>query len=112
MTTYTILSGEGEMIETGLSLRDAADEVLTSGSREYGIRPDTHGPGFELWVRPHVANRPWAVTQFFSIEIDREAAELAIFEKVVTSGRFPGHNEAITDEEYADMQRQFAESGE
>lgn len=103
MTTYAILSGEGETLATGLNLRDAADAVLTSDSREYEIRPDARGPGFELWARQQVANRPWAVTQFFSIKTDREAAELEIFEKVVASGRFPGHNEAITDEQHKEM---------
>jgi hypothetical protein len=101
-TTYTILTGEGEMIETGLSLRDAAAEVLTSDSREFEVRADKDG-GFTLWTRQQVANRPWTATRFFSIKSDREAAEQEIFEAVVTSERFSGHNEAITDEQYRQM---------
>ena len=31
MTTYTILTGEGEVIDTGLTLRDAAHEVPDFG---------------------------------------------------------------------------------
>lgn len=111
MTTYTILTGEGEMIEAGLNLRDAADAVLTSDSREFDIRADADG-GFTLWTRQLVANRPWTETKFFSILTDRAAAEEEIFAAVLLSPRFKGHNEAITDEQYADMQRQFAEDGE
>ena len=111
MTTYTILSGEGEMIETGLSLRDAAAEVLTSDSREFEVREDKDG-GFTLWARQQVANRPWTATKFFSIKTDREAAELEIFEAVVTSERFSGHSEAITDDQYAEMLANLADDGE
>lgn len=108
MTTYTILSGEGEMIETGLSLRDAAHEVLTSDSREYEVREDKDG-GFTLWSRQQVANRPWAATRFFSIKTDRAEAEAEIFAEVVSSERFAGHCEAITDEQYAEMLASLAE---
>jgi hypothetical protein len=111
MTTYTILTGEGDMIETGLSLNDAAAHVLTSDSREFDIRADADG-GFTLWTRQQVAGRPWSKTTFFSILTGRAAAEEEIFAAVVRSSRFEGHNEAITDEQYADMQRQFAEDGE
>jgi len=108
VTTYTILSGEGEMIETGLSLRDAAHEVLTSDSREYEVRRDDDG-GFTLWSRQQVANRPWAATRFFSVKIDRAEAEAEIFAEVIGSERFAGHCEAITDEQYADMLASLAE---
>lgn len=109
MTTYTILSGEGEMIETGLALRDAAAEVLRSDSREFDIREDDDG-SFVLWTRQQVANRPWMATKFFSIKTDREAAENEIFAEAVSSERFAGHYEAITDEQYADMLAQFEDA--
>jgi hypothetical protein len=111
MTTYTILSGEGEMIDTGLSLRDAAHEVLTSDSRSYEVREDKDG-GFTLWNRQQVANRGWEATRFFSIKTDRTEAEDEIFAAVVTSERFAGHCEAIADEQYAEMVAQFSEDGE
>jgi len=31
MTTYTIINSDGEMLETGLTLRDAAAEVVSHG---------------------------------------------------------------------------------
>ena len=111
MTTYTILTGEGEVIDTGLSLRDAAHEILTSDSRSYEVREDKDG-GFTLWGRQQVANRGWEATRFFSIKTDRAEAEDEIFSAVVTSERFPGHCEAITDEAYAEMVAQFEEDGE
>lgn len=111
MTTYTILTGEGEMIETGLSLADAAHEVLTSDSRQYEIRGDKDG-GFTLWSRQQVANRPWAATAIWSVKADRATAEQEIFEKVVTAERWAGHCEAITDEAYAAMVASLAEDGE
>lgn len=112
MTTYTILSGEGEMIETGLSLRDAAHEVLTSDGREYEFRTgpdDDSGIVTVLWSRQQVANRPWAATRFFSIKTDRAEAEEEIFAEVVSGERFAGHCEAITDEQYAEMLASLAE---
>ena len=102
MATYTILTGEGEMIETGLSLNDAAVGVLTSDSREFDIRADSDG-GFTLWTRQQVANRPWTATGFVSFAADRADAEREIFTDVVNGARFLGHNEAITDEQYRQM---------
>ena len=98
MTTYTILTGEGEMIETGLSLRDAAAEVLTSDSREFDIRSDDGV--FTVWIRQQVANSPWTATHFVSFAPAREDAEREIFTDVVNCERMRGHNEAITDEQY------------
>jgi hypothetical protein len=102
MTTYTILSGDGEMTATGLSLRDAAHEVLTSDGREYEVREDEDG-GFTLWSRQQAANRPWAATRFFSVKTGQDEAEAEIFAEVIGSERFAGHCEAITDEQYAEM---------
>jgi len=101
MTTYTIINSDGEMLETGLTLRDAAAEVLRSDSREFEIREDDDG-SFVLWSRQQVASRPWAATRFFSNKTDREEAENQIFAEVVSHGRFAGHCEAITDEQYAE----------
>jgi len=109
MTTYTIISGEGEMIATGLSLREAAHEILTSDGRSYEVR-EHKGLGFALWSRQQVANRGWQATRFLSHKTDRTEAEHEIFSTIVASQRFPGHSEAITDEQYADIVAQSAEN--
>lgn len=101
MTTYTILNSDGDVINTGLSLHEAAAEILTSDSREFDIRADDDG--FTLWSRQQVANRGWHKTKFFSVKSDRDAAESEIFQDVVDSERFPGHCEAVSDETYAEM---------
>ena len=98
MTTYTILTGEGEMIATGLSLRDAAAEVLTSDSREFDIRSDDGV--FTVWIRQQAANSPWTATHFVSFAPAREDAEREIFTDVVNCEQMRGHSEAITDEQY------------
>jgi hypothetical protein len=102
MTTYTIVSPSGVVMETGISLRQAADAVLTSDGREYAVHKDGRG-GFTLWTRHEVANLRWTATRFFSLETDRSKAEDKIFGKVVSAERFPGHCEAITDAAYAEM---------
>ncbi|AGH48786.1 MULTISPECIES: hypothetical protein [Sphingomonadales] len=111
MTTYTILSGEGEVQAQGLTLTEAAHEILTSDSREYDVRQDDDG-GFTLWTRQQVANRGWEMTTFFSTNSDRKQAEDEIFTAIVLSPRFRGHCEAITDEAYAEMLAQGAEDEE
>lgn len=111
MTSYTVIdNGSGEAIATGLNLRDAAAEVLTSDSREYDIREDEDG-GFALWSRQQVANKGWTRTVVYSIETDREKAEAEIFGKVIVAD-WPHHPSVMTDEAFADMQRQLAEDGE
>ena len=97
MTTYTILSPSGAVMETGISLREAADAVLTSDGREYEVRKDDQWGCFILWTRQEVANQRWTSTRFFSVKTDRSEAEDDIFGKVVRAERFPGHCEAITD---------------
>lgn len=102
--TYTTLSGEGEMIETGLSLSEAAHAVLTSDLREYDVR-EADGE-FTIWSRQQVANRPWAATIFVSYEDGRDEAEADLFLQVVSIERMRGHCEAITDGQYREMLQQ------
>lgn len=98
MPTYRVISTDGEVIETGLSLSEAAHEVLTSDGREYQIRPDDDGAGFTLWSRQQVAGLPWTATRFSSVSADRAEAEGDIFADVVNGGRLAGHCEAIEED--------------
>lgn len=102
MTSYTIIDGEGEVLDRGASLSEAADAIMTSDSREWDIRQDKDG-GFTAWSRQQVANRPWAITSIYSFAATREEAEREIFEKIVTSERWSGHCEAMTDAAYDAM---------
>jgi len=99
--TYTVISQHG-VIDTGLSLRDAAHEVLSSDSREYDVRQDSDG-SYTLWSRQQVANLGWSATRFFSCAASLEEAENEIFRAVIAWGRFSGHYEAIPDSDYANM---------
>jgi hypothetical protein len=56
MTTYTIIDGEGYVLDRGVSLNEAADAIMTSDSREWEIRQDKDG-GFTAWSRQQVASR-------------------------------------------------------
>lgn len=107
MTTYTIITGEGYVIDRGLGLAEAADAIMTSDSREWEIRED-QGGGFTAWSRQQVANRPWAATTIYSFAATRDEAEREICEKIVDSGRWPGHCEAMTDQAYDEMIAQLA----
>jgi hypothetical protein len=107
MSTYTIIDGEGEVLDRGVSLSEAADAIMTSDSREWEIRADTDG-GFTAWNRQQVANRPWAATAIYSFAATREEAEHEICEKIVIAERWAGHCEAMTDEAYDEMLAQIA----
>jgi folylpolyglutamate synthase/dihydropteroate synthase len=107
MTTYTTIDADGYVLERGISLVEAADTIMTSDSREWEIREDENG-GFTAWSRQQVANRPWAATVIHSFKADRAEAEAEICEKIVTSMRWPGHCEAMTDAEYDEMMAQVA----
>ena len=102
MTTYTIINSVEA--QSGLSLEDAARELLLEDGAEYDIREAVDGAGFELWHRKPNANKPWTKTVIYSIEDDRDAAETDIFKKVIDSGYWEGDDlSCMTDERYAEM---------
>ena len=98
MTTYTVVTPRGDLVATGLSLRDAAIEVLTSGGRDFNIR-ETEGQ-FVLWSRKQIGGVPWHQTIFGSRKPDPEEAEMEIFADVVDFGPMPGFDEVMTDDEF------------
>ena len=108
MTTYTTIDADGYVLDRGLSLAEAADAIMTSDSREWEIRPDGDGLGVTAWSRQQVANHPWARTAIYSGHTDRAAAEQEICKKIVTSERWAGHCEAMTDAAYDEMMAQVA----
>lgn len=111
MTTYTIIDGEGYVMDRGVSLSEAADAIMTSDSREWDIREDENG-GFTVWSRQQVANRPWAATAIYSFAANRDEAEREICENIVNSERWSGHCEAMTDAAYEEMLAQLTAEDE
>ena len=112
MTTYTTIDSDGYVLDRGISLVEAADAIMTSDSREWEIREDKDG-GFTAWLRQQVAKRPWDATAIYSFKADRAEAEAEICEKIVTSERWSGHCEVMTDAAYDEMMARVAiENGE
>jgi len=80
-TTYTVTSSEGEYPRRNLTVAQAADEILSSDSREWEIRSDDGV--WEIWSRQQVANRGWSKTVIYSVEDALEDAATEMFEKVI-----------------------------
>ena len=99
MTTYTVVTPRGELVASGLSLRDAAIEVLTSDGRDFNIREENGE--FVLWSRKQLGGVSWRRTVFRSANPDPESAEMEILEAIVDFGPMPGYDKVMTDEEYA-----------
>jgi hypothetical protein len=98
VTKYTVVDSNGDVLDRGLTVAEAAHIILTDDGREYAIRPDDDGC-WTLWSRQQVANKGWSPTVVYSFEDDRDLAESEIFQKVVDSD-WPHHPEAMTDEQY------------
>lgn len=114
---YTVVNvSSGDVIAAGLTVDEAAQEILMYDGRDYELRRREDGDGFDLWTRQQVANRGWRMTRFFSLaETEDEAwAEIAA-EVVETHDAFsPGSHgpDIMTDEQYAEMLAQSEEDDE
>jgi hypothetical protein len=83
MATYSVSRRDGEYLETGLTLEDAAHRILTDDGCEYELREMSDREGFELWSRQQVANIGWRKTHWFSLEHREPAAWAEIAAEVV-----------------------------
>lgn len=102
MTTYTFVNGDRAI--TGLTMIEAAHELLSTDSAEYDIRPDSRG-GYRLWTRKQVANKPWTQTIIFSLEDNETSAEKEIARLLIGSGAWEtGSIHVLTDDQYANLQ--------
>ena len=95
MTTYTVVTPSGELVASGLSLREAAIEVLTSDGRDFEI--SEYNGNLVLWIRRQLGGIPWQRTVFRSANPDPEAAEMEIFAAVVDFGPMPGYYQVIEE---------------
>ncbi len=109
MTTYTIhLDGKDAI--SGLSVADAAGEILTADGQEFKIfrdEPDC----WRLWQRQEVANVRWHALSIWSFEETEDAAEADIFQQVINrclEGRWDRYTEIMTDDAYNAMVAQLA----
>ena len=106
--TYTVIFGYGDTstVRSGLTLADAARELLWENGAEYEIRADDHqGQPIEhaLWCKR--LNGRWLKSVLYSVSDDPDAAEAEIFAQVVTKpADWWSGAEAVTDEEFAKMQ--------
>jgi hypothetical protein len=97
--TYTVITQEGENPRSGLTLAQAADEILSSDGRDWEIRFDNGV--WEIWSRQQVANIGWGKTTISSWADTREAAENELFLEVIeNSYDWRGHDIAVTDADY------------
>lgn len=103
MTTYTVFrSDESEIADRGLTLEQAALELLGADGYEHVIRP-MDGGGFRLWISQHSRNSTIGAhlvsSRFFSVETDRDMAEREIYQQVIGHDRWHGY-QAMTDTEF------------
>jgi len=93
---YTVTNYDGDVVASGLTLSDAAAEVLRTDGREWEVRED--GEGFRLWSRHQVAGRRWEKTVAFSLCEGRAEAEAEIFAEVIAA-EWPRHYVATTQQQ-------------
>lgn len=102
MSTFTIINWSDYSIQSGLTLDDAAHEVLSCDESQFEIREAKEG-GYSLWSSNPSLNQDWVETKFFSREEDAEKAKEEIFTMVVDNPRFQAICEVLTDEMYDEI---------
>lgn len=108
---YTILNaGNGNEPIRGLSLADAAQELLLSDGHDYEIRAEPDG-GFTLWLTQFSRNstlggKPMVRSRFFSTADTMADAEKELFGKVVRA-EWRGYK-AVADEDYIRQETEIA----
>lgn len=95
---YTVIN-QGRATRRGLSLREAAGEMLLYDGGDYNIRPGDDC-GFWLWTER--ANRSWTRSTICSLHDDEDAAKAEIFQKVIDSGYWDSDGFTVIPDEQAD----------
>jgi hypothetical protein len=94
-TTYAVIDRHGEVRGTDLTLKEAAEIILTDDGQDWEIRRAHYAPSdqdfWRLWMRQQVANKPWTQTRVSSFADSLDEAETEIFAVVITSRRAAGH---------------------
>jgi hypothetical protein len=108
MTTYTT-HRHGNNALSGLSVADAAREILTADGQDFEIRRE--GDCWRLWQRKECAGVKWRAVLIWSFEEPEDAAEADIFQRVVNrclEGRWDRYTHIMTDDAYNAMLAQLA----
>lgn len=103
--SYIVRSAHGDVIDTNLTAREAAQIILNHDGQDYEIRQN--GESYELWYRQQVANKGWTRTVISSYAATEAAAEDEIFAEVLTSSFNWGGPWVAT---MADYTRELAEN--
>lgn len=121
LETYTVEAPNGDVIERGLSLEDAAVAILTYDGRDYQVRPDpvddqarilmvtqfSHnrsggcGEYLPAWLGERVIRSAADLDEAGNLT-NREDALTQIWRQVVMTD-WPGHPTAMTDADYDSM---------
>ena len=107
-TSYTV-HRNGEVIAEGLSLSEAAIEILRFDGHDFEVRP-LDGGGYGLFVSRGSRNAPGGLGEFvhawrgdrliMSLAATEADAWQELAEQIVLTA-WPGHPEAVTDEDRA-----------
>jgi len=108
-TLFTLVDHNGDRTESGLTLIEAAREIIQHDGVDYELRPADDGDGFYMWTRQQVANRPWTRTDMFSLDGDEAAAETEILTRFADDSRRHGRFSIMSDEGYAAMMKEIDE---
>lgn len=110
MTRYTVIAPSGDPIAHGLTLEQAAHEVLQGCHRDYEIRPAAGGriSGYDLWVIPFGGPPCESWPMIYSLLSDEAAARDEIWRRVIDA-HWECAPEVMTDDVYAEMMAEFAD---
>lgn len=106
-TFYTVIcNNSGEVIESGLTLDEAAREVLMSNGQSFEIIYNEKERSYDLYS--HKAGRNnWGEPLMFSYADTLKSARMEMFHKVIAE-EWQGHPIVITDKIFALMKLQLA----
>ncbi len=103
--TYTVCrADDGDNAHSGLSLEEAADEMLSYDGRDWELRRD--GEGWRIWNTYQNHARPWVSTRFYSAEENEAKARAELLAEVV--GDKINRHLAMTDADYEAMMARIA----
>lgn len=101
MTTYTILSGNGDVLDSGLSLESAANEILTYDGHFYEIRKEDDG--FLRLYTSKLSRAAYGSNSSVTGTVIFGSSEDEIWQHVIDNSEWWSNQDAMTDESYAEM---------
>jgi hypothetical protein len=111
MSTFTVYSiNDTSTAQSGLSLEQAVDLMLSDDGRDWEIRryEGRHGSGWQIWNTYQNHARPWKSTMFISAAGDEATARAELLAEVGSPGNEVNHMRIETDEAFAKMEADFA----